>query len=152
MFLNISKKTFTLLCSLLLIVVFIGTSCKKNDDKKTTADYLSAHDWKLTSTTLAGAELPIDACSEDDVVTFHEDGELHFDEGATKCDEADPQETTGEWSVSDKTDPETLTFTYTEDGVEVVEEFDITEVSDNKLVLTIEVPFFGTIVNTYEKI
>ncbi len=42
-------------------------------------------------------------------------------------------------------------MTYTEDGAEVVEEFDITEISDDKMVLTIEVPFFGTIVNTYVK-
>lgn len=149
MFLNL-KKNFTLLTILMLALVFVGTSCKKDDDK-TSKDFLTAHDWKIVSSTLGGAPIVIEACDLDDVITFHEDGELHFDEGATKCEETDPQETMGTWSVSDKTDPETLTLTYEENGVPAVEEYDITELTDNKMVLTIEVPFFGTIVNTFEE-
>lgn len=132
----------------MLVFVFVGTSCKKDDDK-TTEDYLTAHDWKLVSLTYGGTPEELTACDLDDITTFHEDGELHIDEGATKCDEADPQETTGTWSISSSTNPETLTVSMDGDVIE----YDITEISDSRMVLTIEnVPLFGTIVTTFEKI
>lgn len=134
----------------MLALVLVGTSCKKDEDSS--KDLLTAHSWKIVSSTANGTPLDLDECDLDDFVTFHDDGELHFDEGATKCDETDPQETMGTWSISDKTDPETLTLNYEDDGTPVVEEYDITELTNDKMVLTIEVPFFGTIVNTFEKV
>ena len=150
MFNNSAKKTFTLLCTLLLALVFIGTSCKK-DDEKTSKDYLTAHDWKLTSVKIGGIASTLDDCDKDDSVTFHDDGEYHSDEGATKCEPTDPQETTGTWSISSSTTPETLTIKYDDGGTQVTEEYDITELTDSRMVLSIEVPLFGTIVNTFEK-
>lgn len=149
MFLN-SKRTFTLLAGLMLALVFVGTSCKK-DEEKTTKDLLTAHEWKLVSSVVSGSPVTIEPCEADDFADFHDDGTLHFDEGATKCDESDPQETSGTWSISDKTDPETLTLKFEENGTETVQEFDITEITSSKMVLTIEIPFLGTYVNTYEK-
>ena len=150
MFLNL-KKNFALLTILMLALVFVGTSCKK-DDEKTSKDFLTAHDWKLVSVKIGGIASTLDPCDQDDFATFHDDGEYHLDEGATKCDPTDPQETTGTWSISDKTTPETLTIKYDDNGTQVTEEYDITELTDASMVLTIEVPLFGTIENTFEKI
>ena len=150
MFTNSAKKTFTLLCTLLLALVFVGTSCKK-DDEKTSKDYLTAHDWKLVSIKIGGIASTLDDCDKDDFATFHKDGEYHLDEGATKCDPSDPQETTGTWSISSSTTPETLTLSYNDAGTQVTEEYDLTEISDSKMVLTIDVPFFGIVVQTFEK-
>lgn len=148
MFNNSAKKALTLLCTLLLALVFVGTSCKK-DEEKTTKDYLVAHSWKLISVKVGGISTTLDECDKDDIATFHKDKTLHFDEGPTKCDPTDPQETTGKWSISASTTPETLTLTY-DDG-SPKEEYKITEIGDLKMVLTIDVPGFGTIQSTFEK-
>lgn len=149
MFNNSAKKALTLLCSLLLALVFVGTSCKK-DEEKTSKDYLVAHSWKLISVKISGVSTTLDECDKDDIATFHKDKTLHFDEGATKCDPTDPQETTGKWSISASTTPETLTLTY-DDGSQK-EEYKITEIGDLKMVLTIDASGFGTIQSTFEKI
>jgi len=148
MFLN-SKKTFTLLASLLFALVFVGTSCKK-DDEKTTEDYLAAHDWKWTSIKLNESET-LDPCQFDDILTFHKDGTYHEDAGAEKCNVADSQEISGTWSVSTTTTPETLTVGYTDQSIEYKFEYKVTSINDDKAELTITVQGFGTFNTILEK-
>lgn len=147
-----TKKTFTLLCTLLLAVVFLGTSCKK-DDEKTSEDLIAAHSWKMTGYTIANIS-DLDDCSKDDIYTFDKDGTYKFDEGATKCDDGDPQQYTGTWAISTSTTPETLTITL--DGVSLpIDESKITELTANKMVLTVEFTLGGvttTEVRTFEEI
>lgn len=151
MFTNSAKKTFTLLCTLMLALVFVGTSCKK-DDEKTLKDLLTAHAWKQTGEKLGGTSQPIDACTADDIVEFSDDNKYHFDEGATKCDESDPQETYGTWSISESTTPATLTITYTEDGSTETLEWKLTELTSSKLVMTSEeFPIIGAYELIFEK-
>lgn len=137
----------------MLALVFVGTSCKDDDEVKTSKDYLTAHDWKLTDYTIAGSSL-IEACDKDDIFTFHEDGEFHYDAGGNKCDESDLQQETGNWSISSSTTPETLTITY-DGGTSPIYEAKITDLDSDKMVLTVEFSIGGvasTEVKTFEKI
>ncbi|MCF8459064.1 MAG: lipocalin family protein [Bacteroidales bacterium] len=90
--------------TLILIAIagsfLIVSSCKKDDDdpvnKKAT---LTANSWKLSAMTVDPAfpfigsniYLWLEDCSKDDLMTFNENGTYTNDEGATKCDDADPQ-------------------------------------------------------------
>ena len=42
----------------------------------------------------------VSACSKDDFTTYKVDGTYVTDDGATKCDPADPQTTSGTWSFA----------------------------------------------------
>lgn len=58
----------------------------------------------------------------------------------------------GDWSISESTTPATLTISYVEDGATTTEEWKITELTSNKMVLTIEdLPIVGTLEITFEK-
>ncbi len=152
MLINTAKKTFTLLCSLMLALVFVGTSCKK-DEVKTSQDLIAAHSWKMTGYTIAGIS-DLDDCEKDDIYTFDKDGEFQFDEGATKCFESDFQQLTGNWAISTSTSPETLTITY-DSGSKPIDESKITELIEDRMVLTVEFTLGGvttTEVRTFEKI
>lgn len=133
MFLNKAKNTFSLLFTLLLAVAFVGTSCKK-DDEKTTKDYLVAHDWKVTLHEQANVSV-LEDCDKNDIYTFEKSGDFLFDQGATKCFEADLQQIPGTWSISTSTTPETLTITFA-NGVEGAIEGKVTELTDKRFVLT----------------
>ena len=149
MFLNL-KKNFTLLTILMLALVFVGTSCKK-DDEKTSKDFLTANSWKMTGYTIAGIS-DLDDCDKDDIYTFDKDGKFHFDEGATKCFEAGFQQLTGNWAISTSTSPETLTITY-DASAKPIDEAKITELTESKMVLTVEFMLGGvttTEVRTFE--
>jgi|GEM_PF-2689886 len=148
MFLNL-KKNFTLLTILMFAVVFVGTSCKK-DDEKTTEDYLVAHNWKWTSIKLGTTET-IEICDQDDVITFHKNKEFHRDAGAQKCEPTESQEVTGTWSVSTATTPETLTINYTENTVTYKFEYKLVSVTKDKIEMSIDVPGFGTLNAILEK-
>lgn len=103
------------------------SSCKKEEEeeaKKTNTENLTASAWVMKSITAnPGIDLgtggPITdlfifeaACSKDDTEKYNTDGTGIFDEGATKCDPADPQTDNFTWSfangetklVMDKTD------------------------------------------------
>lgn len=142
-----AKKTFTLLCTLFVAIVLVGTSCKK-DDEKTSKDLIVAHDWKLTAVKIEGIGFPLEDCDLDDIYTFNENGEYVEDEGDTKCFDDDPQSTTGSWSINESADPETITITIDGDAVVAT----IVEVSSSKFVVSSEDDFFGTTEITYEKI
>jgi hypothetical protein len=148
MYLN-AKKTFTLLAGLMLALVFVGTSCKK-DEEKTSKDYITAHEWKLTGKTYNNVSVLLE-CEKDDIITYHKDGEYHEDAGATKCDATGLQQLTGNWSISASTTPETLTITF-DDATLPPYEAKITQLDDDKLVLTKELGSSTNIeVRTYER-
>lgn len=102
-------------------------SCKKDKSdnpspstptpSKTKTEYLTAHSWKLISST-ADKEVDVDgdgnksvdilgqraACEKDNVYTFSSTGSPKtgsVDEGSTKCDSGDPQSTSFDWSWND---------------------------------------------------
>ena len=146
------KRNLSLICTLVLALVFVGTSCKKDDDK-TSKDFLTDHEWKLTGYTIAGIS-GLEECDKDNIYNFHEDGDYHQDAGATKCEDTELQEITGNWSISSSTTPETITITYDSNALPTYEA-KITDLDEDKMILTVEFNVGGvtsTEVRTFEKI
>jgi hypothetical protein len=84
------------------------------------------------------------ACQKDDLFIFESGGVYKTDEGATKCDPTDPQQTTGTWVFNSG---ETM-LTTVEGGDTVT--VTITELSSSKLVGT-QSDSTGTITMTLGK-
>lgn len=104
---NFFKTSAILFISISLLSI---TSCKKDDDddSKPAASEkskLTNKNFKLTDAaiTLNGTAIftyaDLDACSKDDLTKFLDDLTGTIDEGPTKCDPADPQQTSFTWSL-----------------------------------------------------
>lgn len=129
--------------SLLLLLAVASLSivaCK--DDEKSNADKLTAAScWKLSKTegyvaaTDTWTNTPIDDCSKDDCIVFNSIGTVTFDEGATKCDPADPQTGSGTWVLS----ADGTTLTVIDNGGASSFSGTITEFTDSKLVVETDI-------------
>lgn len=103
---------------LLLLFSLLWVSCGKDSDPKPTepnkTDNIAASTWVYESSFIDGngngnldageptlESLGIPACRLDNTLTFKKDGTATADEGATKCDAADPQTSSFNWSFAD---------------------------------------------------
>jgi hypothetical protein len=110
------KKIALMIAALAFLTV---SSCKKEDEKKTTTpaksktELLTAKAWKTTAVTInpgivfVPTSPPVtdlfaffDPCEKDDTEKFNTGGTGVSDEGPTKCDPADPQTSNFTWSFS----------------------------------------------------
>jgi hypothetical protein len=92
-------------------VILILSSCKKDSDSpKGASAILTSGKWQITASTsvfnIAGAPQTVDifsslpSCTQDNYYIFNSDGTGTTDEGATKCDDSDPQTTSnGNWQL-----------------------------------------------------
>ena len=109
-------KIFLPLCLIALLMI-AGSSCKKEDKVETPSktDILTAGtgQWKMSVYTLTppydldgdgapdtDAYATFEPCEKDNYFVFKKDGVLETNEGASKCDAADPQIEMGTWSFS----------------------------------------------------
>jgi len=87
-----------------LAVTFLFSSCKKEKSKKE----LLLGDWKRITMTIdppqdvGGAIITdlyaqMEDCDKDNIYSFYENKTYKADEGATKCDSAEPQSFSGNW-------------------------------------------------------
>ena len=135
-----SLKTLLLL---LAVAAFTQIACKKDDDNSKSPEEIltsvscwsSVKDELYNPTSNMWEDQAIDDCSKDDCLSFKSDKTATFDEGATKCDPADPQTSTGTWSLS--ADGKTLTSVIDGDTSMGT----IIELTASQLI--IEVEFFG---------
>lgn len=136
---NFSKVLF-----IALIGLFTFSSC--GDDDGDSLD-ITGDAWSLTSlrTDIDGdgtLEESAEDCDKDDLITFSDDGTWNSDEGATKCDPADPQTSTGTWELSS----DNSTFTITEGGLTTQSE--VISISNNRIELRDEIDFLGYLIIT----
>ena len=102
-----------LFATLILSSLFIGCSKDDTDDVKqpTKTELLTAHYWQITAitvdpplpffgTTITDFYALSENCYKDDIQKFNTNNTIIFDEGATKCDPADPQTENGVWSFN----------------------------------------------------
>ncbi len=98
------KQLFALLLPALVVISL--ASCKK-DSKKSNMELITQSAWKLQTVGIdndkngtVDLEDAVDACTKDDLTTFATNGTGVVDEGASKCDPADPQTTNFTWSFA----------------------------------------------------
>jgi hypothetical protein len=118
---------------LLLAAACFLPACKEDDP--TPVEILTAGDcWKITllegydSANKLWISVPVEDCLADNCLTFKADQTMIADEGASKCDAADPQSAEGSWSLSEDASKLSLT-----EGGET-ETGTIVELSSGKLV------------------
>ncbi len=93
--------------------LLLGSGCQKDEDAQdpSGADILTSGQWRLTAAvanppvTVAGLPISdvypfIDPCIKDNYYVFDKNGTAELNEGPTKCDPADPQTSTVNWSLS----------------------------------------------------
>lgn len=94
-----------------LFLAVAAVSCNKDDDDKpvTARDRLTSASWKIDTIGFdmdkngeIDSAVPggFDSCDLDNTITFSSDSTGVFDEGAMKCDPADPQTTAFTWQLS----------------------------------------------------
>jgi hypothetical protein len=105
---------------LFLCAALAFTACKKDDDPSK-KEMLTNKNWVMTAATVDPSFVLItggstnnlynqlEACAKDDITRLNADGKATFDEGALKCNVADPQTTNGTWALS--LDEKTLSIT-----------------------------------------
>lgn len=101
----------------LFIIAIAGTflfiaSCSKDEDSVSKTEIITANSWKYAALTINPPidffGIPIsdflafmDDCEKDNLFIFNTSGSYTIDEGATKCDDADPQTIeVGTWSFN----------------------------------------------------
>lgn len=103
-------KAKTLRSLALLFIVFAAFSCSKKDaTPKTNLEYLTQGIWKFQDAgldadengTVDATDPSVTPCKQDNTLDFATDGSGVADEGATKCDDADPQSTIFGWVFSE---------------------------------------------------
>ena len=89
---------------LFLTCAFI-VACKKNSDSnnsngKTKTELISSSTWKFDNAKIGTTDISgyFDDCEKDNTVTFVSNGTGTAEEGATKCDDSDPQTTPFNWN------------------------------------------------------
>jgi hypothetical protein len=86
----------------LLILTWAGqkSTNDNNSGTKTKTDLLVQNTWKFDNVKVAGVDASsyLEDCDKDNVLTFVNNGAGTADEGATKCDAADPQTVPFTWA------------------------------------------------------
>lgn len=91
---------------LFTVISFLSFSiinCNKNDSPApTNTDHIIKASWKFDKAMSGGSDVSgfINACYKDNVMTFQANGNGSLDEGATKCNAADPQTTNFTWNFT----------------------------------------------------
>ncbi len=138
-FLKTHNLIFSTMVLLAAFVMATFVSCKKDDDSpQSKMGLITGKNFVISAKTISppieynGIETTdlfstMDDCDKDDITIFKTDSTATFDEGATKCDAGDLQQSYGTWQFLDN---ETK-LSVTSDGV--TESYDLIELSDTKL-------------------
>ena len=93
-----------ILATILCLTSLIFSNCNKNDNPPpSNTDYIIKAAWKFDKATSGGTDVSafIQSCYKDNVMSFLATGNGTFDEGASKCNSADPQSTNFTWNFTD---------------------------------------------------
>ena len=133
------KNTFTRTTTLILACSLLFGACKKNHDKdnntpaKTKTELISTGTWKFSTATVNGipASSALQTCQKDNIMTFTSTGTGTIDEGASKCNGADPQTSPFTWNFASN---ETILHVSAVFFTGGNNDFTIVEISETKLV------------------
>jgi hypothetical protein len=138
---------------LLILLPFFLLHCNKDEEPKTTSELLIGT-WSLTAEvytpTINFGSGPVtdyypyyENCEKDNVIIFKANSEGEFNEGATKCDAADPQTVPFLWTLQNNN---------TKLSISAIVTMDILQLDDTTLKLKYPFDFSGvnyTITETY---
>lgn len=141
------------LIALLFCLSFIIISCTKSVDSKTPTkeELISSKTWKFSKATANSTDISalIQACYKDNTLGFTKASPQNtgiLNEGATKCNAADPQERTFTW-VYDASFQK-ITITGTTGAITILpggsNELTLVRVSETEMVVSQNVSFAGT--------
>lgn len=137
---KIKNNLFVLLVS----VSILGMGCSNKDTPpapaKTKTELLTTGSWKFSSATASGTDIsnqnpPFSACKKDNVLTFstNNNGTGNVNEGATKCNAADPTDTPFTWNwLNSETTLHISTILFTGGG----SDFTLESVSETQLIVS----------------
>lgn len=133
------KKQFAFLIPTFILVLFVVSSCGKEDDPivvKTKTELLAQGSWKFKSATVGGvdASSSLQACQKDNILTFTAAGAGTIDEGLTKCNGGDPQQAFLTWNfAANETTLHVSNPLFTNTG----NDFTLVSISETELVVSI---------------
>ena len=106
--------------------------------------------WKFDNVTVNGTDVSslIQGCQKDNTITFAAGGTGTLDEGATKCNSGDPQNSPFTWSFATNETVLHVTATLFTGGSS---DFNIVALDDNQLVLSQDINIAGTTQNAIIK-
>jgi len=102
------------LATFAIIACIVVAACSKNDNSQQNAEaILTTNRWQLTAATVTipGSSLSVNVydslptCVKDNFYVFAKGGTVTVDEGASKCDESDPQTYSGNWQLLNSNTP-----------------------------------------------
>ena len=134
---KIKNNLFVLLVS----VSILGMGCSSKEAPlpiKTKTELLTTGSWKFSSATASGTDIsnqnpPFSACKKDNVLTFSANGTGNVNEGATKCNAADPTDTPFTWNwLNSETTLHISTILFTGGG----SDFTLESVSETQLIVS----------------
>jgi hypothetical protein len=142
------KRILSAITAFTLLLVFILAACKKNKDEAQAQDVealLLNKNWKLTAFTVSpsidfgnGLTNDVlsnwDSCDKDDLYVFKPNNVFLSDEGPTKCNPGEPQQSMATWSYN-KTN-KLLTYCVGTTGACDSHSWTITEINDNQFKAT----------------
>jgi hypothetical protein len=96
-------KQLQLTSSIIVLAFLFITGCKKDSTPapaKTKTQLLTQSTWKFSNATVGGSDVSafLQTCQKDNTLTFAAAGTGTIDEGATKCNAADPQTNPFMWN------------------------------------------------------
>lgn len=101
------KKLFNLFIPGIFLIAVLVSSCQKDNNTpapaKTKTELITTGTWKFSAATVGGSDASafLQTCQKDNIMTFVAAGNTGtIDEGATKCNSADPQTNTFTWSFT----------------------------------------------------
>jgi len=132
--------------SILFLAIFVltgFTSCKKIiNTSDNQAKLITEKKWKLTVYTEGGVDMlhsVYEECDLDDITVYHTNGTVDTYQGETKCDPADIEITTGNWTLKNSL------LSVGGDDMDEKLQFTVVAISSTTLRLTLKDPFSNEI-------
>jgi hypothetical protein len=144
------QKRLILLCGIFAFFLFMNSSCSKDDSNppsaKTKTELITKTTWKFSDAKVGGASVAafLQTCQKDNILTFLAAGTGTADEGATKCNAADPQTNPFTWSFQTS---ETVLFVSTPFFAGGSSTFMIVSLTETELVVSQDITVSGSTQN-----
>lgn len=98
------KKYSSYLALVVLGLMTMLWSCKKdnNNPPKTRTELITQANWRFKTATANGSDVSglIQDCQKDNIISFAANGNGNMNEGATKCNSGDPDDTPFTWNFA----------------------------------------------------